>query len=58
MTKHNTSTDTKAAFVDAIKEANRLRAELMERGDWTREEMEAANLRIRVAMNNLRACCK
>lgn len=50
--------DARDVWIEEVKKATALRAELFERGNWTREEMDKANLRIEQSMANLRAVSK
>jgi ribosomal 50S subunit-associated protein YjgA (DUF615 family) len=56
--KMNTIENTnEQAFIDAIKVAHARRDELFERGEWTREEMLAANAAIIEATERWHRCC-
>jgi ribosomal 50S subunit-associated protein YjgA (DUF615 family) len=49
--------ETEAAFIASIKAAYARRNELFERGEWTREEMLAADAAILKATEEWRRCC-
>lgn len=57
-TNQQTPEEIKAAFVEAIKDAFAFRAALFARGNWSREEMVAANDRILYAQQQAKAHAK